>query len=112
MLNIARPVAPGRRLAVAVSAFTLLAFAAPAAHAQKTVNVTVGGTDSATCGAAVAPCATIGRAVANAVNGDTVQFGAGVFNITADTVFTKTLTYRGAQAGEPGRQPESRGRGP
>ncbi len=98
MLNIARPVAASAFILAALS----LAFATPAAYAQKTVNVTVGGTDSSTCGAPVTPCATIDRAVANAANGDTVQFGPGMFNITAATVFTKTLTYRGAQAGDPG----------
>ena len=98
MLNIARPVAASAFILAALA----LAFATPAAYAQKTVNVTVGGTDSSTCGAPVTPCATIDRAVANAANGDTVQFGPGVFNITAATVFTKTLTYRGAQAGDPG----------
>ena len=66
-----------------LSRITLLALglclaAAPLAGA-KTLNVAMYGADSVTCGASNAPCRTIGRAVANALTGDTVLVGPGYY---------------------------------
>lgn len=47
--------------------------------AAKTLNVAMYGVDSVACGAANAPCRTIGRAVANALTGDAVLVGPGYY---------------------------------
>ncbi len=52
---------------------------APSLAGAKTLNVAMHGADSVTCGASNAPCRTIGRAIANALTGDTVLVGPGYY---------------------------------
>ena len=57
--------------------------------AAATLNVASNGVDSATCGAASAPCRTISRAVTNAVAGDRIIVGPGVYgNLNHDADLT------------------------
>jgi hypothetical protein len=59
----------------------LLLGAAPALAGS--VNVSSNGVDSGTCGASDDPCATIGQAVTNAAQGDTIAVGPGSYAGTA-----------------------------
>ena len=52
-----------------------VALARPALAAKLTVASN--GVDEATCGAAASPCRSIGRAIANAAAGDTIEVGPG-----------------------------------
>ena len=92
-----------RRSLLGLLAALALLVVFPAAARAATVSVTTTGND-ATCTRDGTPCRTLARAVAVAIDGDTVQVGAGQFNISADATFTKSLTYLGAQAGVPASQ--------
>jgi nitrous oxidase accessory protein NosD len=64
------------RLAAGLATMVLLA-AAPAWAGS--ISVSSNGVDSGTCGASDDPCATIGQAVLNAAQGDTIAVGPGVY---------------------------------
>jgi nitrous oxidase accessory protein NosD len=68
------------RLAAGITTFVLMT-AAPALAGS--VSVSSNGVDSGTCGASSDPCATIGQAVTNAAQGDTIAVGPGVYAGTA-----------------------------
>jgi nitrous oxidase accessory protein NosD len=62
-------------------AFLFLSAAAPALAG--TINVSSNGENTGTCGASDDPCLTIAQAVTNAVQGDTIAVGPGVYGGTA-----------------------------
>lgn len=76
--------------------------AAPTASAAgATLHVDAGqGADSATCGSADEPCASIQQAIDNAAAGDTVDVAAGDYAMTQKLSITKPLTLQGPQAGQ------------
>jgi hypothetical protein len=70
-------IASGIRIGAAALAALSIAFGSPAGAAQ--LRVTNDGTDSPTCGAQSTPCRSIGQAIVNAVDGDTIEVGAGFY---------------------------------
>jgi hypothetical protein len=77
----------------------LLAGALPASAAS-VINVATTGTDTAGCGAAAAPCATIQFAYGEAAAGDTIRVAAGTYAFSALLVIAKPdLHFEGSMAG-------------
>jgi hypothetical protein len=100
--------APAGMVVAAVAALILL-IGAPAAYAAATLYVDAAtGVDSGSCGAQGSPCQTIGQALANAGQGDTIQVAPGTY--AGPLTINQSVTLEGAQAGNPGsaaRAPES-----
>jgi hypothetical protein len=86
--------------AALAAASILLADAAPAYGATTFYVNAATGADSSTCGASTSPCQTIGQAVENATDGDTIMVAAGTYPESVSIY--KSLTLEGAQAGNPG----------
>lgn len=63
------------RLGPGLGLFAVMLLSAALAHGKVLVAVT--GADDGTCGTSARPCRTIGRAVANALPGDTIEVGPG-----------------------------------
>src|SRR5262249_43002442 len=79
--------------AVAVLA---MALAIPSIARSATLHVANTGTDGPACGATATPCRSIGNAVANAVSGDTIMVGPGLYSADLD---------RDGSRSEPGEEP-------
>jgi hypothetical protein len=78
-------------------AMLVLALAIPASAAAETRYVATGGVDAPGCASPGAPCGSVGYAVGEASNGDTIQIGAGTFVESVQT--DKVLTFTGAGSG-------------
>lgn len=84
----------GLGLAIAAACMAIGAGSASAA----TLNVVATtGADSGTCGPAIDPCKTIGQAVTNSTDDDTIEVAAGTYTELVNV--TKRLTINGAQQG-------------
>jgi hypothetical protein len=60
-----------------------------ASATSATLNVTNDGADSASCGAPTKPCRTISQAIENAMDGDSIEVGAGIYgNVSGNVNFT------------------------
>ena len=92
MLRAGTLMRQSRLPAVAVLA---MALAMPATARSITLHVSNTGTDGPTCGGAT-PCRSIGTAVANAVAGDTIMVGPGLYSADLD---------RDGSRSEPGEEP-------
>ena len=72
---------------LAVCAFALYATSAHAAG--RTLSAANNGVDSASCGDLAKPCRSIGQAIANSSDGDTINVGAGVYgDLTGDGTYS------------------------
>lgn len=95
---------PGRSRSLLIGVAVALVSLATAATASATTwYVSPTGTDSTTCNTQSTPCQTIGQAVSNASNGDTVSVAPGTYTFTHDVTIDKSITLAGAQYGVDGR---------